>query len=137
MLVSHPLFVDDSLIVGDVDADQLWCLQCCPLTCYVFFIFEVVSELNVNLGYSDQCPRECLKGGEEFAGFLGLKIGKLVISHLGVHLGLSYKARAVQDALMEWMERRLMGIRSQFYLPGLMLLTFGVDLMELGHVFFS
>lgn len=33
------------------------------------------------------------------------------MSHLSLPLGSSYKERAVWDALVEWMERRLTGLK--------------------------
>ena len=86
LFVSHLLFVDDTLIFYDADADQLQYLN------WTFMWFEAISGLKVNLNKTEVIPMgEGIPMGT-LAVVLGCKIGSLPTSYLGLPLGAPYKS---------------------------------------------
>ena len=75
LFVSHLLFVDDTLIFYDADADQLQYLN------WTFMWFEAISGLKVNLNKTEAIPVGEGIPMETLAAVLGCKIGSLPTSY--------------------------------------------------------
>ena len=101
LIVSHPLFADDTLIFCDADANQLQYLS------WTFMWFEAISSLKVNLSKTEAIPMGEGIPMETLASVLGCKIGSLPTSYLGLPLGAPYKATRVWDTVEERFRKRL------------------------------
>ncbi|RVW55429.1 putative ribonuclease H protein [Vitis vinifera] len=112
LIVSHLLFVDDTLIFCDVNAKQLQYLS------WTFMWFEAISGLKVNLSKSEVIPVGEGIPMETFAPVLGCKIGSLPISYLGLPLGAPYKSTRVWDVVEERFRQRLSLWKRQYLSKG-------------------
>ena len=65
LCISHLFFADDTLILCGADPDQLWHLR------GIFFWFQAISGLKINLSKSDLIPVGYVHNVAELAGFLG------------------------------------------------------------------
>ena len=81
VLISHLLFVDDTLIFCDADPIKLEHLRS------VFLWFEAVSRLKINLGKSEMVPVGEVPNLEDLAQILGCKIASLPMKYLGLPFG--------------------------------------------------
>ncbi|RVW22024.1 putative ribonuclease H protein [Vitis vinifera] len=112
LIVSHPLFADDTLIFCDADADQLQYLS------WTFMWFEAISSLKVNLSKTEAIPMGEGIPMETLASVLGCKIGSLPTSYLGLPLGAPYKATRVWDTVEERFRKRLSLWKRQYLSKG-------------------
>ena len=99
--VSHLLFVDDTLVMCDVDIDQMLFLR------LILSWFEIVSGLKINLDKSELVPVGVVPNFEMLVDALGCKQGSLPMKYLGLPLGAKWKDRAVWNPIIEKVERRL------------------------------
>ena len=99
--VSHLLFVDDTLVMCDVDIDQMLFLR------LILPWFEIVSGLKINLDKSELVPVGVVPNFEMLVDALGCKQGSLPMKYLGLPLGAKWKDRAVWNPIIEKVERRL------------------------------
>ena len=100
LMVPH-LFADDTLIFCDVDPDQVFQLR------YLLTQFEAISGLKVNLAKSELVPMGDVPFIEDLAGILGCKTSCLSMNYLGLPLGAKFKAKSIQNGVLENMEKRL------------------------------
>ena len=101
LIVSHLLFVDDTLIFYDAGAEQLQYLS------WTFMWFEAISRLKVNLSKTEAIPVGEGIPMETLASVLGCKIGSLPTSYLGLPFGAPYKSTRVWDIVEERFRKRL------------------------------
>ena len=100
MVVSHLLFVDDTLIFCKPKVEQLCNLRC--LLC-----FEVVLGLNINLLEFDIVPIGELGDVEGLSKILGCGVDSMSFSYLGLPLGAHYKDPSIWNNVIEKMEIKL------------------------------
>ncbi|RVW89589.1 hypothetical protein CK203_036424 [Vitis vinifera] len=112
LIVSHPLFADDTLIFCDADADQLQYLS------WTFMWFEAISSLKVNLSKTEAIPMGEGIPMETLASVLGCKIGSLPTSYLGLPLRAPYKATRVWETVEERFRKRLSLWKRQYLSKG-------------------
>ena len=81
LMVSHLLFVDDTLIFCDANIDQMLILR------MVLIWFEAVSGLKVNWGKSEPVAVGAIHNMDLLVVVLGCKQGSLPMKYLGLPLG--------------------------------------------------
>jgi hypothetical protein len=101
LIVSHLLFVDDTLVFCGANASQIRHIGAL-LVC-----FEVVSGLKVNLSKSVLVLVGSWGDVDQLAGLLGCGIGNLPLKYLGLLLGASFKLKTMWVELEVSMSRRL------------------------------
>ncbi|XP_040989997.1 uncharacterized protein LOC121237354 [Juglans microcarpa x Juglans regia] len=110
--ISHLLFADDTLIMCEIDPDQLRAVKA------LLLCFEAVSGLKVNYDKSELVPIGEVHNLRELAGILGRKIASLPMSYLGLPLGIAPRARSIWDTVIEKVERRLAGWKRMYLSKG-------------------
>ena len=103
LMVSHLLFVDDTLIFCDTNIDQMLILH------MVLIWFEAVSSLKVNLGKSELVAMGAVHNMDLLVAVLGCKQGSLPMKYLGLPLGAKFKDKSILNPILEKMERKLAG----------------------------
>lgn len=98
--ISH-LFADDTLIMCDVDVDQIHNLD------HILLCFEAISGLKVNLQKSELVVVGEVPYIEGLANILGCNISSLQLCYLSLPLGAHFKSKAIWDWVIEKMEKRL------------------------------
>jgi len=91
IIMSHLLFVDDTLIFCEADCEKLrhlWCLLC----------FEVVLGLKINLSKSEIVPLGDVGDLEGLASILGCRVASLPIKNLG----LTYQKKKKRIWVLLW-----------------------------------
>ena len=101
ILISHLLFVDDTLVFCEESQDQLTYLS------WLLMWFESCSGLKVNLEKSELIPMGRVNDIEDLALELGCKVGGLLSSYLGLPLGAPFKSEVVWDSVEERFRKRL------------------------------
>ncbi|RVW49060.1 putative ribonuclease H protein [Vitis vinifera] len=89
MIVSHLLFVNDTLICCEANNDQLRYLS------QVFMWYEAIFRLKINFDKSEVIPVGKVFNVENLASVLGCKIGKLPTSYLDLPFGASFRSSRV------------------------------------------
>ena len=89
LMVSHLLFVDDTLIFCDANIDHMLIFH------MVLIWFEVVSGLKVNLGKSELVAVGIVPNMALFMAILGCKQGFLPMKYLGLPLGAKFKDKSI------------------------------------------
>ena len=112
LMVSHLLFVDDTLIFCNADVAQLEYLR------YVFTWFEVVSGLRVNLQKSEMVLVGDVPNLEDLADVLGCKLSALPMTYLGLPLGAKFNSKQIWNTIIEKMECRLGGWKRLYLSKG-------------------
>jgi hypothetical protein len=112
LVVSHSLFVDDTLIFCEAYPEQL-CYLCLILLC-----FEAVLGLKVNLGKSELVAIGELGNIETLADCLGCSVAVLPMKYLGLPLGATYKAMSMWNGVTEQMECWLVGWKKLYLSKG-------------------
>ncbi|XP_041009378.1 uncharacterized protein LOC121253433 [Juglans microcarpa x Juglans regia] len=100
-LVSHLLFVDDTLIFYEAEQDQLRALK------ELLLCFEATLGLRVNFDKSELVPDGNISTTRQLASTLGCKVTSLPMAYLGLPLGAVSRALSIWDAVIEKIERRL------------------------------
>ena len=85
VLVSHLLFVDDTLIFCDAFLTQIEHLR------FVFTWFAAISGLKINLSKSEIVPVGNVLNLEDLMLVLGCKTASLLMKYLGLPLGAHFK----------------------------------------------
>ncbi len=101
LMVSHLLFVDDTLIFCGTDSEQISNLR------YVFTWFEAVSGLKINLSKSEIVPVGDVPHIVELMQILGCKQSVLPLQYLGLPLGATFKEQSIWNPVLERVEKRL------------------------------
>uniref|UniRef100_A0A2N9FWW1 Reverse transcriptase domain-containing protein n=1 Tax=Fagus sylvatica TaxID=28930 RepID=A0A2N9FWW1_FAGSY len=112
LVISHLLFADDTLIFCEAHPYQITQLG------HILTWFEAISDLKVNLGKSKLVPVGNVPNIEVLAGILGCKTHSLPMTYLGLPLGAKYKAKAIWNAVIEKLERRLAGWKLMYLSKG-------------------
>jgi hypothetical protein len=89
--ISHLLFADDTLIMCDVDQDQILNLD------HILLCFEAISGLKINLRKSKLVTVGHEPNQEELADILSCSISSLPLKYLGLPLGAPFKSKAIWD----------------------------------------
>ena len=103
LMVSHLLFVDDTLIFCDADSAQISNLR------QVFTWFEVVSGLKINLNKSEIVSVGDVPNIKAIRDILGCKLVVLPMKDLSLFLGVTFKDKHIWNSVLEKVERRLAG----------------------------
>ena len=101
LMVSHLLFVDDTLIFCDANIDHMLIFR------MVLIWFEVVSGLKVNLGKSELVAVGAVPNMDLLVAVLCCKQGFLPMKYLGLPLGAKFKDKSIWNPILEKMERKL------------------------------
>nr|CAN74793.1 hypothetical protein VITISV_000043 [Vitis vinifera] len=101
LIVSHLLFVDDTIIFCKAKREQVTNLS------WILAWFEAASGLRINLAKSALIPVGQVDELEELAAELGCKLGVLPTVYLGLPLGAHHKTSSSWDGVEERMRRRL------------------------------
>jgi len=99
--ILHLLFADDTLIMCDVDMDQIHNLD------HILLCFDAISGLKVNLQKSELVIVGEVPYIEGLAKILGCNISSLPLRYIGLPLGAPFKSKAIWDGVIEKMEKRL------------------------------
>ena len=111
VLVSHLLFVDDTLIFCDAFLTQIEHLR------FVFTWFAAISGLKINLSKSEIVPVGNVLNLEDLMLVLGCKTASLLMKYLGLPLGAQFK-ESIWNPIIEKMERRLAGWKRLYLSKG-------------------
>ena len=109
VMVSHLLFVDDTLIFCDAEPFQITNLRA------IVARFKEVSGLHINLGKSELVP---VGGVHNLEDLLGCGQSSLPLKYLGLPLGAKFKNLSVWNPILERMERRLAGWKRMYLSKG-------------------
>ncbi|RVW58897.1 putative mitochondrial protein [Vitis vinifera] len=104
-LVSHLLFVDDTLVFCEASEDQMVHLS------WLLMWFEAISGLRINLDKSEILSVGRVENLENLALGAGCKVGRLPSSYLGIPLGANHKYVAVWDGVEERFWKRVVSLR--------------------------
>ena len=85
-MISHLLFVDDTLVFCEASQDQMAYLS------WLLMRFEACSGLRINLEKSELIPVGRVHNIEDLALKLGCKVGGLPSNYLGLLLGAPFKS---------------------------------------------
>ena len=91
--ISHPLFMDDTLIFNEVNPDlhKFHCL---------FLYFEAISGLRINLAKLELVLVDNVDNVKGLASTFSCRVSSLPMKYLGLSLGASFKAKSIWDALL-------------------------------------
>ena len=111
-MVSHLLFVNNTLIFCEVDPDQILHLG------FLLTWFEAITGLKVNLAKSEMVQVGDAPHVGELAGILGCTTSTLPMKYLGLPLGAKFKAKEIWNEVLEKIERRLAGWKRLYLSKG-------------------
>ena len=112
LVLTHLLYVDDTLIFCGVDRIQLVYLR------WLLMWFEAISGLRINLSKSKIILVRRVDDAEALAAELGCKVGSLPASYLGLPLGAPDNSIAIWDPIEERFRKRLALWKRQFISKG-------------------
>jgi hypothetical protein len=112
VLVSHLLFMDDTLIFCDAILSQIEHLR------FVFTWFAAISDLKTNLSKSEIVPIRDVLNLEDLILVLGCKTASLLMKYLGLALGAPFKDSTIWNPIIEKMEKRLAGWKRLYLSKG-------------------
>jgi hypothetical protein len=95
------LFADYTLICCKENPKHLHNLRC------LFFWFEAVSRLKINLAKSKLVPVGAVEDVGGLVSILCCRVSSLPIKYLGLPLGALYKAKSIWDGIIKKMECHL------------------------------
>ena len=101
LVLTHLLYVDDSLIFCGADWTQLVYMR------WLLMWFEAISGLKINLSKSEIIPVGRVDDVEALVTELGCKVESLLASYLGLPLGAPHNSIAVWDPIEERFRKRL------------------------------
>lgn len=107
LLISHLLFVDDTLILYGASSDQIrtWSLLLC---------FEAVMRLKVNLAKSKIVPLGNISNSEHGYIILECKIFQLSMKYMDLPLGAPFKSKYIWNAILEKIEQKLFSWKKMY-----------------------
>ena len=111
-VVSHLLYVDDTLLFCGASKDQLKYLS------WLLMWFEALSGLRINLNKSEIIPVGSVENVQDLASELGCGIGSLPSSYLGLPLGAKHKSLGVWNTVEDRFRKRLASWKSQYISKG-------------------
>ena len=111
-VISHLLYVDDTLLFCGANKDQLKYLS------WILMWFEAMSGLRINLNKSEILPVGSVDKVQDLAVELGCGIGSFPSSYLGLPLGANHKALGVWDTVENRFRKRLASWKSQYISKG-------------------
>ncbi|RVW72100.1 Rhodanese-like domain-containing protein 8, chloroplastic [Vitis vinifera] len=112
MHISHLFFADDTIVFCEASKDQVSHLS------WIFFWFEAVSGLRMNLAKSEIIPVGEVEEILELAAELGCRVGSLPSQYLGLPLGVPNRASSMWDGVEERVRRRLALWKRQYISKG-------------------
>ncbi|KAJ9675647.1 hypothetical protein PVL29_024530 [Vitis rotundifolia] len=112
VLISHLLFVDDTLVFCNPSQDHLTYLS------WLLMWFEAVSGLRINLEKSELIPVGRVENMDDLAWDFGYRVGSLPTTYLGMPLGAPFKSITVWDGVEERFRRRLFLWKRQYLSKG-------------------
>ena len=112
LVISHLLYVDDTLIFCKANKDQLKYLS------WILMWVEALSGLKINLNKSEIITIGPVDNVEELASGLGCKAGSFPTSYLGLPLGAKHRALGVWDSIEERFRNRLASYKIQYISKG-------------------
>nr|CAN70867.1 hypothetical protein VITISV_027610 [Vitis vinifera] len=111
-LISHLLFVDDTLVFCKPSQDHLTHLS------WLLMWFEAASGLRINLDKSELIPVGRVENMDDLAWEFGCKVGSLPSTYLGMPLGASFKSTSVWDGVEDRFRKRLGMWKRQYLSKG-------------------
>jgi len=99
--ICHILFANDTLIMCDLDRDQILNLD------HILLCLEGISGLKINLRKSELVAVGKVPNQEELVDILNYTISSLPLKYLGLLLGAPFKSKAILDGVVEKIEKRL------------------------------
>ena len=112
MVISHMLYVDDTIIFCGANQDQMMYLS------WLLMWFEAISGLRINLNKSEIIPVGRITYVDVLDLELGCKVGALPSSYLGLPLGAPHNSVAVWDGIEERFRKRLVLWKRQYISKG-------------------
>lgn len=111
MRLPSPIFYlqDDSLIFSGANPYHIHYLQC------LFLCFEAISCLKINLAKSELVSVGNSYNVDGLASILGCKVSSLPMKYLSLPLGASFKAKSINNSIIEKIKRRLAGWKRMYY----------------------
>jgi hypothetical protein len=106
MVIFHLHFADDPLIFCDAGSIQLCYLRC------ILICFEEVSSLRINLSKSENVLVREVRDVIELESNLGCSVSSLPMKYLGLPLRAQFKARHIWESILERMQKRPAGWKS-------------------------
>ena len=103
VLISHLLFVSDTILFCDASREQLLSIRL-ALSC-----FQAVTGLKVNAGKSEIVTIGEVNNLEVLANILHCRVGNLPMKYLGMPLGTLFKTALIWNPILEKMEKKLSG----------------------------
>lgn len=131
LYVSHLLFVDETLIFCDADAEQFRNLH------RLLLCFEVVSGLRINLGKFEAITVGDVDNVEELTTILSCRVAQLPMAYLGLPLGARFKNIQIWNNIVKVVERRLVGWKRIYLSKGGHLTLIKSTLLNLHTYFMS
>ena len=127
-VVSHLLFVDDTLISCDSNKEHLEVLS------WMFMWFEVISGLKINLDKSELISMEKVDNTKDLARVARCKVDSLPSTYLGLPLGASFKYAQTWDVVEERFQKKLTLWKRQYFSKGGRLTLIKSTLSSLTHL---
>jgi hypothetical protein len=112
LVVSHSLFVDDTLIFCEASSEQILYVR------LIFLCFEAVLGLRVNLGKSVMVAIGEVENIGALANILGCRVAGLPMKYLGLPLGASYKDVVMWNDVIEQSECQMAGWKRMYLSKG-------------------
>ena len=101
MLISHLLFVNDTILFCDASREQMLSVRL-ALSC-----FQAFTRLKVNAGKSEIVPIGEVNNPEVLANILHCRVGNLPMKYLGMPLGTLFMTALIWNPILEKMEKKL------------------------------
>ena len=111
-LVSHLLFVDDTVLFCDASKEQILSIRL-VLTC-----FQAFTGLKVNMGKSEIVPIGKVCNIQSLAYIFQCRVGSLPMIYLGMPFGSLYKTASIWNLILERMEKKLLGWKRLYLSKG-------------------
>jgi hypothetical protein len=103
MKVSHPLFVDNTLLFCEPKVEQIQNLRC------LLLCFEATSNLKINMSKSMIVPIGAMGNLEVLSSIFGCEVESLPLTYLGLPLGATHRDPSIWEKVIVKMEVKLAG----------------------------
>lgn len=111
-IISHLLFVDDTLVFCKADNSHIQTLRA------LLLCFEAVSGLKVNLGKCEMVPMGAVSNILNLVSLLDCKLSSFPMKYLGLPLGATLKNRAIWNGVVEKIDKMLAGWKHVYLSKG-------------------